>query len=108
MGGSLVGGGGCWVAVCERVASFVSSQRARHHLVTAFNGTHLTTTTTLNRTNQNICNESKVKRSAPLLSKAPAAKKSLERFVFEVKAFFHELGQKEAVWIGAWCCEVFV
>jgi hypothetical protein len=35
---------------------------------------------------QNICNESKVKRSAQLLSKAPGAKKSLERFVFEVGA----------------------
>ncbi|KAI8476445.1 MAG: Fanconi anaemia protein FancD2 nuclease-domain-containing protein [Monoraphidium minutum] len=49
---------------------------------------------------QTICNEAKAKRSAPLLSKAPAAKKSLERFIYEVKALFHELGEKDAVWIG--------
>lgn len=35
---------------------------------------------------QNICNESKVQKSAQMLSKAPAAKKALERFVFEARA----------------------
>lgn len=49
---------------------------------------------------QTVCNEGKARRAAPLLSKAPAAKKSLERFVFEMKAFFHEVGQPETFWMG--------
>ncbi|GBF89136.1 hypothetical protein Rsub_01853 [Raphidocelis subcapitata] len=49
---------------------------------------------------QNICNEMKAKRSAPILPKAPAAKKSMERFVFEVKAFFQEMDCSKAIVIG--------
>jgi hypothetical protein len=41
-----------------------------------------------------------VQKSAQMLSKAPAAKKALERFVFEVKAFFCEVGDTKKFWVG--------
>jgi Fanconi anemia group D2 protein len=35
-----------------------------------------------------------------MVGKAPATKRSLERFIFEMKAFFHELGQQDVFWLG--------
>jgi hypothetical protein len=35
-----------------------------------------------------------------VLAKAPAAKRSLERFLFEVKAFLYEAGQQELFYLG--------
>lgn len=49
---------------------------------------------------QTICNEAKARSAVPLLSKAPAAKKSLERFVFTMKAFLYEQGQQDLFFLG--------
>ncbi|KAF6266710.1 Fanconi anaemia protein FancD2 nuclease-domain-containing protein [Scenedesmus sp. NREL 46B-D3] len=49
---------------------------------------------------QTICNEAKARGTAPLLARAPAAKRSLERFLFEVKAFLYEAGQQELFYLG--------
>jgi Fanconi anemia group D2 protein len=49
---------------------------------------------------QTICNEAKARGAAPLLSRAPATKRSLERFLFEMKAFLYEAGQQELFYLG--------
>ncbi|KIZ01502.1 hypothetical protein MNEG_6459 [Monoraphidium neglectum] len=49
---------------------------------------------------QNICNEAKAKRSAQLLSRAPAVKKSMERWLYEMRALYHELGLAGGFQIG--------
>ena len=41
-----------------------------------------------------------MRRANGLVGKAPATKRSLERFIFEMKAFFHELGQQDVFWVG--------
>lgn len=49
---------------------------------------------------QTVCNEAKARGAAPLLSRAPATKRSLERFLFEMKAFLYEAGQQELFYLG--------
>ncbi|WIA09029.1 hypothetical protein OEZ85_008443 [Tetradesmus obliquus] len=49
---------------------------------------------------QTVCNEAKARGAAPLLSRAPATKRSLERFLFEMKAFLYEVGQQELFYLG--------
>eukprot|EP00775_Hariotina_reticulata_P013727 gene13727-13849_t len=50
---------------------------------------------------QTICNEAKARRAAgALLARAPAAKRSLERFLFEMMAFFNAAGAAQAFKVG--------
>ncbi|GBG65873.1 hypothetical protein CBR_g54165 [Chara braunii] len=49
---------------------------------------------------QSLCSESKCKRKMPLIAKVPSVKRSMERYVFSVKALLHQTEKEKLFWIG--------
>uniref|UniRef100_A0A0E0LHA3 Fanconi anemia group D2 protein n=1 Tax=Oryza punctata TaxID=4537 RepID=A0A0E0LHA3_ORYPU len=52
------------------------------------------------RTIQTICAEAKGHKRTMITSKIPVAKRSLERFLFQVKALLHNCSTEESFWMG--------
>uniref|UniRef100_A0A0D3GME3 Fanconi anemia group D2 protein n=1 Tax=Oryza barthii TaxID=65489 RepID=A0A0D3GME3_9ORYZ len=52
------------------------------------------------KTIQTICAEAKGHKRTMITSKIPVAKRSLERFVFQVKALLHNCSTEETFWMG--------
>ena len=46
------------------------------------------------------CSVSKGMKKTPITSKIPAVKRSLERYVFCVKALLHSVSQGNSFWMG--------
>ena len=49
---------------------------------------------------QTICGEAKTRKMATVANLVPAAKKSLEKFIFVVKVLLHEAKQQDTFWLG--------
>lgn len=54
------------------------------------------------KTIQTICAEAKGHKRTMITSKIPVAKRSLERFVFQVKALLHNCSTEETFWMGTY------
>ncbi|MCO5587965.1 hypothetical protein L7F22_041918 [Adiantum nelumboides] len=52
------------------------------------------------RTIQTLCSEAKGSKKLPVTSKIPAVKRSLERYVFCIKALLHSVSQGNSFWMG--------
>ncbi|KAH7286612.1 hypothetical protein KP509_32G015100 [Ceratopteris richardii] len=52
------------------------------------------------RTIQTLCSEAKGSKKMPVTSKVPAVKRSLERYVFCIKALLHSTSQGNSFWMG--------
>ncbi|XP_058100085.1 uncharacterized protein LOC131244596 [Magnolia sinica] len=52
------------------------------------------------RTIQTLCSEAKGSKRTMITCKIPATKRSIERFLFHVKALLHNTSNRETFWMG--------
>uniref|UniRef100_A0A0D9WVL7 Fanconi anemia group D2 protein n=1 Tax=Leersia perrieri TaxID=77586 RepID=A0A0D9WVL7_9ORYZ len=89
--------GGRFIDTFLRAFNFLETQFGQHNVIILQMIKSLQKAT---RTIQTICAEAKGHKRTMITSKIPVAKRSLERFLFQVKALLHNCSTEESFWMG--------
>ncbi|KAK3126398.1 hypothetical protein QOZ80_7AG0555960 [Eleusine coracana subsp. coracana] len=89
--------GGKFVDTFLKAFNFLETQFGQHNDIIIQTLKELQKAT---RTIQTICSEAKGYKRTMITSKVPATKRSMERFLFHVKALLHNCSSEDTFWLG--------